>query len=186
MLSRYTNDYIEEIIQSVMKVVQIELELKSDHSGINMSYNFIGHYIGVDFERLVSAWKEIEAPISLESYIKILTIHELGHAKDRPALRESLERTIEIFRIKKSHTASENYNDRGDLFSILIEEHEMNLKFEQTAWTIAMQLNEKYNLVTHTSFNLVKRHSLESYQRLYLEDIKLYEILPESNNEKTA
>lgn len=101
MLSIYTNDYIEEIIKSVMDTVKINLELRQDHSGVNMSYNFIGNYIGVDFERLLSSWEETHTSISLESFIKVLTIHELGHAADRLALLESLERTIEIFQTKK-------------------------------------------------------------------------------------
>lgn len=83
MLNRYTNDYIKEIIQYIMTTANIDLEIRPDESGINMSYNFIGHYIGVDFTRLISAWEEIEAPLSLDSYIKTLTIHELGHAVDR-------------------------------------------------------------------------------------------------------
>lgn len=185
MLSRYTKDYIEEIIKSVMNTVKIDLEIRPDHSGINMSYNFIGHYIGIDFERLLSAWEENEAPISLESYIKVLTIHELGHAIDRLALLESLERTIEIFRAKNSYVLSEIYNNR-DLLSMIVEEHEMNIKFEETAWINAEHLNLEFNFIDHSSFKLVKRHSLESYRTLYLEDLKLYEILLESQGEKTA
>ena len=185
MLSRYTNKYIQEAISSVMKTVMIDLEIRPDRSGINMSYNFIGHYIGVDFGRLMSSWKEIQAPISLESYIKILTIHELGHAMDRPALLESLERTIEIFQTKKSYSISEIYTNR-ELFAMLIEEHEMNSTFEQTAWVNAERLNQRFSLISHSSFGLVKRHSLESYQIFYLEDLKLYEILLKSLNEKTA
>jgi len=62
----------------------------------------------------------------------------------------------------------------------------MNIAFEQTAWINAEMLNEKFSLIDHSSFVLVKKHSLESYQKLYLEDLKLYETLLESLNEKTA
>lgn len=185
MSNRYTDEYIYEFIRSIMKTVAIDLELKQDHSGINMSYNFIGHYIGVDFERLISSWKEIQASFSLESYIKVLTMHELGHSMDRLSLLESLERTVEIFKTKNSHLVSEIYNDRN-LLAMVIEEHEMNISFEQTAWFNAEQLNRKFSLVDLASFELVKKHSLESYQRLYLEDFKLYETLLENINEKTA
>lgn len=185
MLSRYTNDYIEEIIKSVMDTVKMNLELRQDHSGVNMSYNFIGNYIGVDFERLLSSWEETHTSISLESFIKVLTIHELGHAADRLALLESLERTIEIFQTKKRYILSEIYNDRS-LLAMLIEEHEMNITFEQTAWVNAEQVNQKYNLVHQSTFRLVKKLSLESYQKLYLEDLKLYENQLENLNEKTA
>lgn len=185
MLSRYTNKYIEKVIRSIMKTVRIDLELRQDHSGINMSYNFIGHYIGVDFERLVSSWEEIQALVSLELYIKILTIHELGHAMDRQDLLESLERTIEIFQTKKRYLVSEIHKNR-ELLAMLIDEHEMNIAFEQTAWINAEMLNEKFSLIDHSSFVLVKKHSLESYQKLYLEDLKLYETLLERLNEKTA
>lgn len=185
MLNRYTNDYIKEIIQYIMTAVNMDLEIRPDESGINMSYNFIGHYVGVDFTRLISAWEEIDVSLSLDSYIKTLTIHELGHAEDRAALLESLERTIEIFRTKNSNLVSEIYNDR-ELLSMLMEEHEMNIIFEETAWRNAERLNANFNLVDHATLSQVRKHSLTSYQRLYLADLKRYEILSESQNVKTA
>ncbi|MFJ7826960.1 integrase [Psychrobacillus sp. NPDC096623] len=185
MLSRYTNDYMQQIIRSIMKTVNIDLEIKPDHSGINMSYNFIGNYLGVDFQRLIRSWEEIQSPISFESYINILTIHELGHALDRSALLDSLERTIEFFQTKKSYLASEIYNNKDLLFNLL-EEHEMNITFEETAWMNAERLNKKFSLFDPSSFELVKKHSLESYQRVYLDDLKSYELLIEGLSEKTA
>lgn len=185
MLNRYTNDYIKEIIQYIMTTANIDLEIRPDESGINMSYNFIGHYIGVDFTRLISAWEEMDAPLSLDSYIKTLTIHELGHAVDRAALLESLERTIEIFRTKNSNLASEIYNDR-ELLSMLMEEHEMNIIFEETAWMNAERLNADFNFVDHSTLSKVRKHSLTTYQRLYLADLKRYEILSENPDVKTA
>ena len=185
MVKGYTNEYIAEIIQSVMKLVKIDLEIRPDHSGINMSYNFIGHYIGIDFNRLRSAWEEIEVSISFKSYIKVLTIHELGHAIDRPALLESLERTIEIFEIKKNYLASEIYKD-SSLLAVIIEDHEMNIIFEETAWINAEQLKNTNNLVNNSNFALVKDISLESYQRLYLKDLELYNTLLENLNYQTA
>lgn len=185
MLNRYTNNYIKEIIQYIMTTVNMDLEIRPDESGINMSYNFIGHYVGVDFTRLISAWEEIDVSLSLDSYIKTLTIHELGHAVDRAALLESLERTIEIFRTKNSNLVSEIYNHR-ELLSMLMEEHEMNIIFEETAWRNAERLNANFNLVDHATLSQVRKHSLTSYQRLYLADLKRYEILSESQNVKTA
>lgn len=168
-----------------MKTVHIDLEIRPDHSGINMSYNFIGNYIGVDFQRLFKFWEEIQSSVSFETFIKILTIHELGHAIDRPALLESLERTIEIFRTKKSYGISEIYNDK-ELLAILLDEHEMNITFEENAWNNAESLNKAFQLIDPSSLELVKRHSLESYHRQYQKDLNSYEALMESLGEKTA
>ena len=64
-----------------------------------MSYNFIGKYIGSRFTRLISALEERYA-LSLDSYIKTLTIHEFGHPMDRAALLESLKRQLKSYELK--------------------------------------------------------------------------------------
>ena len=72
-----------------------------------------------------------------------MTLHELGHAVDREALQASLPRTIEIFTMKKQHTLKEIYHQE-QLLAMLIEEHEMNIQFEQTAWENAWMLNRTH------------------------------------------
>ena len=84
------------------------VKIKQDDSGINMSYNFIGDYVGFDAKRLVEARNELMLPTSLEIYVKTMTLHELGHAVDRQALQASLPRTIEIFTMKKQHALKRN------------------------------------------------------------------------------
>ena len=101
MKNKDTEKYIHQLISSTMHDVLMDVELKQDNSGINMSYNFIGNYVGFDVNRLLEASDEMQTPISLESYIKIITIHELGHAIDRDALLDSLSRTLEIYNIKE-------------------------------------------------------------------------------------
>ena len=68
------------------------------------------------------------------------------------ALLESLERTIEIFRTKNSNLVSEIYNDR-ELLSMIMEEHEMNIIFEETAWRNAERLNADFNFVDHSTLS---------------------------------
>lgn len=91
---------IQQWIQSTMDAVGMDIELKQMNNGINMSYNFIFNNVGYDVKRVQEVLAE--TPISPEAYIKALTIHELGHAVDRKALMDSLERTIEIFEMKKA------------------------------------------------------------------------------------
>ncbi|MBD7943694.1 MULTISPECIES: integrase [Psychrobacillus] len=176
---------IEELIKSTVKAVDMEIEIRKDNSGINMSYNFIGNYIGVDMNRLLIAKSEMPALISLELYVKILTIHELGHAIDRNALMSTLDRTIEIYNIKQTHTLKELYND-VNLLEILLEEHEMNLSFEQTAWSNAEKLNQIYNIVEPMYFEKVKKHSLSTYTDSYQADQSLYNLLIEETSEQIA
>lgn len=80
---------------------------------------------------------------------------------------------------------SEIYNDK-ELLSILMEEHEMNIIFEETAWMNAERLNTDFNFVDHSTLSKVRKHSLTTYQRLYLADLKRYEILSENPDVKTA
>ena len=176
---------IEEIIQSTVKEVEMDIELKKDNSGINMSYNFIGDYIGVDLNRLVAAKDEMTLPIPLELYVKILTIHELGHAIDRQALMATMDRTVEIYHMKQNHSLKELYNNL-DLLTVILEEHKMNITFEYTAWDNAEMLNEKYAIVEPGYLAFVKKHSLSTYLNSYHEDLSIYNNLIAEANEQIA
>ncbi|AMX00260.1 integrase [Rummeliibacillus stabekisii] len=176
MQAQYTSQHFQELIQSIMEVVNIGKELREDQSGINMSYNFIGDYVSFDPSRLLKANDELTHRVSIEEYVKAITIHELGHAMDRDALLASLTRTFEIFDLKESHTFDEFYTDKT-LMSVLIEEHEMNIVFEETAWENAEKLNRLYQLVEEESFHLIKEHSLSTYRKLYQEDLEHFQKL---------
>ncbi|MFJ8063174.1 integrase [Psychrobacillus sp. NPDC096426] len=185
MQNKFTETYIHQLIGSTLNDVGMNVELKQDNSGVNMSYNFIGNYVGFDVNRLIEACDEMQTPISLELYIKIITIHELGHAMDRDALLESVSRTLEIFNTKKSHSLYELYNDL-DLFAMLIEEHRMNIVFEETAWDNAKKLNKEFRIVDDRILETVKAHSLSTYINLYEEDLQLYEELVASRSVQIA
>ena len=73
-------NWIEQLIKSTIRAVGIDMQLEQKHTGINMSYNFILDYIGYDVKRIEEAMKEMQAQVSLKSYIKAFTLHELGHA----------------------------------------------------------------------------------------------------------
>ena len=163
-----------KLIYSTIHAVGMENELRQDDAGINMTYNFITNCVGFDATRLVEAWEEIEAAIPLEQYVKTLTMHELGHAMDREALQQSLDRTLEILDIKNSHSDIELYTNEH-LLSIIIEEHEMNIIFEETAWHNAKLLNEKAGLIDEVTFELIKNQSLATYKDIYEEDLVIYQ-----------
>lgn len=57
---------------------------------------------------------------------------------------------------------------------MLIEEHEMNIQFEQTAWENAWMLNRTHPLVPEEDFDYIKQHSLATYQKLYEQDLQAY------------
>ncbi|WP_107951526.1 integrase [Lysinibacillus parviboronicapiens] len=172
-MKKYTVDCIYDLILSVLSDVGMNLTLKQDNSGINMSYNFIGDYVSFDSKRLIEAHKEILLPLPLEVYIKTITLHELGHAIDRQALQESLIRTLEIYEMKKQYSFKEIYNN-DRLLTMILEEHIMNIKFEETAWDNAEQLNKEVHLVDMNEFEVIKAHSLSTYRKLYQEDLNLY------------
>lgn len=179
------NNLIEEIIHSTVRAVKMSMELRKDNSGINMSYNFIGNYIGVDLDRLNIAREEMSNAITIELYVKILTIHELGHAMDRVALMHTLDRTVEIFNMKRNHSKKDIYNNL-ELLAIILEEHKMNLEFEETAWTNAEKLNKAFQIVDPVFLELVKKHSLSTYTDLYQADLSFYNSLMEETNEQIA
>ncbi len=151
----------------------MDIELKQTHTGINMSYNFILNYLGYDVHRIGEAIKEMQVPVPLESYIKAFTLHELGHALDRKALMESLPKTIQYYEIKKAHNLNELYSDYT-LLAMLIEEHEMNIGFEETAWANAEKLNREFGIVDGESFDKVKNQGMSTYMNFYEKDVQLY------------
>lgn len=153
---------IQQWVLATMKEVAIETELRLKQNGRNMVYDFIHDYVGIDIGRVQQTASDMTDPVPLEIYIKILTLHELGHALDRTALLASLPRTIEIFEMKAGYSIEEQ-NGRHDLQMMRVEEQEMNLAFEMTAWDHAAVLNEKFHIADPASFEAVKRHSLISY-----------------------
>ncbi|VEF48220.1 Uncharacterised protein [Bacillus freudenreichii] len=170
------NFKIKTVIQSTLTAVGMDVEIQEELSGINMSYNFILHYIGYDVIRIKSAIKEVPDAISLEDYLKTFTLHELGHAIDRESLLGSLDRTIEIYKMKQKHSIEEKHHDM-DLLSMLIEEHQMNIVFEKTAWRNAEKLNSKYGLVDWLTFNFLRNMGLNTYIETYEKDLLLLDNL---------
>ncbi|MDQ0999717.1 hypothetical protein QFZ28_000117 [Neobacillus niacini] len=178
-------NWVERLIQSTIRAVGIDMELKQNHTGVNMSYNFILNYIGYDVKRIEEAIKEMQAQVSLESYIKAFTLHELGHALDRKALLDSLTKTLEFYEMKKNHTIYEQYSD-GNLLTMLIEEHKMNIAFEETAWANAEKLNMEYGIVDWESFEKVKNQGMATYLNLYAKDLQIYNKLVSEQTEQIA
>ncbi|NYF24892.1 integrase [Sporosarcina sp. JAI121] len=183
MKERSREKRIKQLIRSTMKTVGIDIELKQQRTGVNMSYNFIRNYVGFDVRRLQEARRELEIQISLETYIKIFTLHELGHSVDREALLDSLPRTMEVFKMKRNHTLREQYNN-SNLLAMIIEEHVSDITFEETAWTNAEELNRLYRIVEPENFDKVKAHSLATYMNLYNNDLNLYHKLLTEQSEQ--
>lgn len=176
---------IKQWICSTIETVGMPLELIEQTNGINMSYNFIEDFVGVDLNRVQEAQIELASPVPLGTYIQIMTLHELGHAMDREALLESLPRTIQIHKMKKSYPLSEQCSN-AELLGMRIEEHTMNIAFEETAWMNAAELNRKHSIGDHINFELIKAHSLQSYTQLYEKDLLLYNELLASEKPQTA
>ncbi|HJF30731.1 MAG TPA: integrase [Sporosarcina psychrophila] len=176
MNKRNLNKRIKQSISATAKAVHMDTLLKHQHSGVNMSYNFIHNFVGFDVLRIKEARKSMQEPVSLETYIQTLTLHELGHAVDREALLDSLPRTIEIYLMKRKYTAFE-YRRSINHFAMIIEEHVMNIEFEETAWRNAEMLNRFYGIVNWGDFEKVKAHSLATYKNLYENDLRLYQAL---------
>jgi hypothetical protein len=132
-------------------------------------------------KRIEEAIKEMQAEVSLECYIKAFTLHELGHSLDRKALLDSLTKTLEFYEMKKNHTISEQYSDYN-LLTMLIEEHEMNIAFEETAWANAEKLNMEYGIIDWDSFEKVKNQGMATYLKLYEKDLQIYNKLVSEQN----
>ncbi|GIN21293.1 hypothetical protein J1TS3_24270 [Siminovitchia fordii] len=179
------NIKIKELIQSTLITVGMDLEVRQECSGINMSYNFILHYVGFDLKRIKSAIKEIPDFISIEDYIRTFSLHEIGHAVDREALLGSLDRTIEIHEMKQSYSIEERYKN-PHLLSMLIEEHQMNIAFEETAWENAERLNKKYGLVNWRCFHFLRTWGLKTYIESYERDFTIFEGLVNGRSEQIA
>lgn len=179
-------NWIEQLIQSTIRAVGIEIELKQEHTGVNMSYNFILDHIGYDVKRIEEAIKEMQCQVSLKSYIKAFTLHELGHALDRQALLDSLSKTLEFYEMKKNHTKFEQYSD-DNLLKMIIEEHEMNIAFEETAWANAEKLNMEYDIVDWDSFEKAKNQGMATYLNLFSKDLMIYnQLVSEQPTEQIA
>ncbi|WP_153731691.1 integrase [Sporosarcina obsidiansis] len=170
-----TKDF-SQLIADVMESVEMNVPLREVFDGINMSYNFIGKYIGFDAQRLQVSHMEMAPFCSFETYVQTITMHELGHVLDHEALDASLAKTVDIFTMKKSHTMKEIFSS-VELMNLLIEEDEMNIAFEITAWENASQLNDRYQLIDKECFELIRKNSLATYEKVYEEDLKYYRML---------
>ncbi|WHY86713.1 integrase [Neobacillus novalis] len=179
------NKWIEQLIQATIRTVGIDIELKHQITGVNMSYNFILDYLGYDDKRIEEAIMEMQESVSLKSYIQAFTLHELGHALDRNALLDSLTKTLEYYDMKKNYPIYERYSD-PNLLAMLIEEHEMNITFEETAWANAEKLNMEYGIVDWASFEKLKNTGMATYLKLYAEDLQLYNKLVAEQTEQIA
>lgn len=173
MKERMTESQIVAVIESAIRAVNMDVELKQEKTGVNMMYDFIKDEVIVDIARVQKACQELAEPMPLETYLRVLTIHELGHAMDRKALLDSLGRTKEIILMKKQAAAEKRTKDLP-LMTMLIEEHEADIAFEETAWANAEILNNYFGIVDGDSFARVKMHSLSTYRAAYKADYKIY------------
>lgn len=176
-MQQYTNEFLYELIHSTIKDTGLTIMLKEDHSGVNMSYNFITNVVSFDAKRLVEAAGELSS-IPFDQYVKTITLHELGHALDRPALDASLDRTLDYFDMRDQYSTKEIFKN-PDLLGMIIEEHQMNIAFEETAWANAENLNQKLQIIDQNSFELIKKQSLSTYIKNYEEDLSAYKQLLE-------
>lgn len=176
---------IKSWIQSILILAGYKVDVVEHNKGINMSYNFIYDRIGVDIARIQEARKELASPVSLKTYIEVMTLHELGHAADREALLESLPWTIEIYNIKKAATEDSHYSD-ANLLKIILDEQLMNIEFEKTAWNHAETMNQQHQITDKETFEFIRAHSLASYEIPYLENLQIYERQLADTAEMTA
>lgn len=183
-MQQSTNKFLYELIYSTIKATGLNTVLEEDHTGVNMSYNFITNVVSFDANRLVKAAGEL-SNIPLDQYVKTITLHELGHAIDRPALDASLTRTLDYFDMRDQYSTKEIFNN-PELLGMIIEEHQMNIAFEETAWANAEILNQKLQFIDQNSFEMIKKHSLSTYIRNYEEDLAAYKQLLEQTELQPA
>ena len=183
-MQQSTNEFLYELIYSTIKATGLNTMLEEDHTGVNMSYNFITNVVSFDAKRLVKAAGEL-SNIPFDQYVKTITLHELGHAIDRPALDASLTRTLDYFDMRDQYSTKEIFNN-PDLLGMIIEEHQMNIAFEETAWANAEILNQKLQFIDQNSFEMIKKHSLSTYIRNYEEDLAAYKQLLEQTELQPA
>lgn len=167
---------VQQLIQYTMKTAGAEKELREVSDGINMSYNFVGKYVTFDRARLKVSHQELAPACPFEQFVQAITLHELGHAMDQEALDASLARTMEIFTMKKSYPMRKIFQT-PELLSMLIEEDEMNIGFETTAWDHAALMNEAHQLVEPEYFEVIRKNSLKTYEDLHKEGLDAYERL---------
>ncbi|MFC5602086.1 integrase [Sporosarcina koreensis] len=173
MIERMTESQIVAMIESTIRAVYMDVELKQESTGVNMMYDFIKDEVIVDIARVQKACQELPEPMPLETYLRVLTIHELGHAMDRQALLNSLGRTKEIIIMKKQAAAEKRPTDLP-FMTMVIEEHEADIAFEETAWANAELLNSFFEIVDGDTFENVKVHSLSTYRAAYEADLKIF------------
>ncbi|MGN7386399.1 integrase [Sporosarcina sp. SAFN-015] len=173
MEERMTESQIVALIESTIHAVNMDVELKQESTGVNMMYDFIKDEVIVDIARVRKACQELPEPMPLEIYLRVLTIHELGHAMDRKALLDSLDRTKEIIHMKKQAAAEMRSTDLP-FMTMVMEEHETDIAFEETAWANAEILNSFFEIVDGASFEKVKVHSLATYRTVYEADLEIY------------
>ncbi|MFD1205558.1 integrase [Sporosarcina contaminans] len=176
---RMKNSEIVSLIESTIQVVNMDVELVVEKTGVNMMYDFIKNEVVVDVDRVQKACKEMTPAMPLTTYIKTVTIHELGHSMDRKALLSSLDRAVEIIEAKKQAAAEKRPKDLP-FVTMLLEEHETDIAFEETAWANAEILNRFYGVVDWDSFEKVKDHSMATYRSAYEEDYEIFEQLRET------
>jgi hypothetical protein len=87
--------------------------------------------------------------------------------------------------MKKTYTIYEQHSDYK-LLTMLIEEHEMNIAFEETAWANAEKLNMEYGIVDWESFEIVKNQGMATYLKLYAKDLQIYNKLVSEQTEQIA
>lgn len=184
-MQQYANQYLYELINSTIQATGLTILLEEDHTGINMSYNFITNVVSFDADRLVEAAGELSGIVPFDIYVKIITLHELGHAIDRPALDASLTRTLDFFDMRNHYSTNEIFRN-PELLGMIIEEHQMNIAFEETAWANAEILNHQLQYIDQSTFELIKNHSVSTYIRNYEEDLTVYKQLLEQTELQPA
>ncbi|MCG7343135.1 integrase [Sporosarcina sp. ACRSL] len=182
MKERMTESQIVTLIESTIRAVNMDVELKQERTGVNMMYDFIKDEVLVDIARVQKACQELPEPMPLETYLRVLTIHELGHAMDRKALLDSLDRSKEILLMKKQAAAEKRPLD-VPFMTMVMDEHKADIAFEETAWANAEILNGFFEIVDGDSFEKVKLHSLSTYRASYEVDLELYNGLLQTQEE---
>ncbi|EMR07345.1 hypothetical protein C772_00361 [Bhargavaea cecembensis DSE10] len=164
---------IEKIIRETMIRVGVTREVRLERNGINMTYHFIHDYITYDPDRIPEAVSEQMRPVSLETYVAAITMHELGHALDRRALLAGLPLSREVYQTRKT-TPPKVLERNPEYMAKVIYEEERNLIAEKTAWANAAELNRKYRLISELDFEAIRRQSLSTYERRLAGKVKVY------------
>ncbi|MCJ7841559.1 hypothetical protein MUB24_11765 [Lederbergia sp. NSJ-179] len=164
---------IKNWIHKATEAAQLPMRIKQRQSGVNMSYHFLENFIGFNPKRLIQSHREMREAVALKAFVQALTLHELGHFLDRKALLASIPKSYHIYQIKKAHTYSERCRNI-ELFQWDIEDHEMNYRFEETAWLNAHTLNQRHSIVESPIMDQVQFNSLLTYTAPYNRDLLIY------------